>query len=308
MARATLGELCKQLDVRPLSSGLPVSAEQLARPVGDPQPLDTAAEGALTWLSPRHFAKRPTWTAGEDCVVIAPVGAAARYASSRAVFLEVEAPKLAFIRAVEACFSDVSGVDFSTERIDPSARVAASARIAIGAVIGPRVTLGERVVVGPNTVLANCRVGDDSRVGANCTIGLPGFGYEKDDAGRYHRFPHLGDVVIGRDVDIGSNTCIDRGSLGSTVIGDGCKIDNLVHVAHNVVLGTNAVVIANSMLGGSVKVGDNAWIAPSVSIMNQATIGAAAVAGLGAVVLRDVEPGAVVVGNPARPLQKKGTS
>ena len=153
--------------------------------------------------------------------------------------------------------------------------------------------------------MANCTIAAGVRIGCNCTIGLPGFGYEKDQAGAYWRFPHLGGVRIEADVEIGSNTCIDRGSLGDTVIGRGCKIDNLVHVAHNVVLGNNAVVIANTMLGGSVTIGAGAWVAPSVTIMNQATIGAGATLGLGAVVLKDVAPGQVIVGNPGKVLEKK---
>jgi UDP-3-O-[3-hydroxymyristoyl] glucosamine N-acyltransferase len=129
---------------------------------------------------------------------------------------------------------------------------------------------------------------------------------DKDASGRYQRFPHVGGVRIGADVEIGSNVCIDRGSIGDTVICDGARIDNLVHVAHNVVIGENAVVIANAMLGGSARVERDSWIAPSASIMNQASVGAGAVVGLGAVVLRDVAANTVVAGNPARELERKG--
>jgi len=133
---------------------------------------------------------------------------------------------------------------------------------------------------------------------------LSGFGYERDSGGRYWRFPHVGKVVIEADVEIGSNTCIDRGAIGETRIGRASKIDNLVHIAHNVTLAPNSIVIANAMLGGSVHVGEGAWIAPSASIMNQAHIGARAIVGLGAVVLKSVDADTTVVGNPAKPLVK----
>jgi UDP-3-O-[3-hydroxymyristoyl] glucosamine N-acyltransferase len=173
--------------------------------------------------------------------------------------------------------------------------------LARGVVIGSGVVLGDRVRIGPNTCIANTTVGANTSIGANCTIGLPGFGYEKDADGRYWRFPHVGRVEIGMDVEIGSNSCIDRGALGSTRIGRGVKVDNLVHIAHNVTIGENALIIANSMIGGSTQVGPRAWIAPSASIMNQLSIGADAVIGMGAVVVRNVGEAAVVMGNPARP-------
>jgi UDP-3-O-[3-hydroxymyristoyl] glucosamine N-acyltransferase len=142
------------------------------------------------------------------------------------------------------------------------------------------------------------------RIGANCSIGLPGFGYERDEDGRYWRFPHLGRVIIASDVEIGSNTCIDRGAIGDTIIERGVKIDNLVHIAHNVILKENVVVIANSMVAGSVTVDADAWISPSAAIKNKLSIGHGSVVGLGAVVIRDVAPHTTVIGNPARLLEK----
>jgi UDP-3-O-[3-hydroxymyristoyl] glucosamine N-acyltransferase len=112
-------------------------------------------------------------------------------------------------------------------------------------------------------------------------------------------------VEIEENVEIGSNTCIDRGALGNTIVRSGAKIDNLVHLAHNVVVGCNALVIANSMIGGSTVIEEGAWIAPSVSVMNQVSIGKSSILGMGAVVIKDVADGAVMVGNPAKALEKK---
>lgn len=304
----TVFELAELLTAVPMQFGAPAAPAASSVRVGPPRPLDEAEAEQLTWLSQRELERRDSWRGSAACVVIAASGAATKYRNSRAVFIEVDSPKLAFIKAVDACFPELQTDSFEPGRalsIDPSSVVSSSARLASGVVVGPRVKVGERVRVGPNTVLSNCSIGDDSSVGANCTFGLSGFGYEKDESGAFHRFPHVGDVRIGRNVEIGSNTCIDRGSLGSTVIGDGCKIDNLVHIAHNVVLGRNVMVIANAMLGGSVRIDDGAWVAPSVAVMNQASIGADATLGLGAVVIKNVEAGDVVVGNPAKVLRSK---
>jgi UDP-3-O-[3-hydroxymyristoyl] glucosamine N-acyltransferase len=214
-------------------------------------------------------------------------------------------PKLAFSQAVERFFASLITIEWPNAdegRIHAAARLGSDVMLAPGVVIGSNVDLGDGVSVGPNTCLANCSIAKGVRIGANCSIGLPGFGYERDEHGRYWRFPHIGRVVIAIDVEIGSNTCIDRGAIGDTIVERGVKIDNLVHIAHNVVLRENVVVIANSMLAGSVTVEADAWIAPSAAIKNKLSVGHGSIVGLGAVVIRDVAPHAVVVGNPARTL------
>jgi UDP-3-O-[3-hydroxymyristoyl] glucosamine N-acyltransferase len=225
------------------------------------------------------------------------------------VVVPCEHPKFAFTSLVNHFFPAAvvtawPGVD--EPAIDGSARIGSRVLLSHGVVIGSGVEIGDDVRIGPNTCVANTTIANEVTIGANCTIGLPGFGYDKSPTGEYLRFPHLGRIRIGNGVDIGSNTCIDRGSLGDTLIGDGAKIDNLVHIAHNVVLGKRVVVIANSMIGGSTTVDDDVWIAPSASLMNQVKIGSAAVLGLGSVVLKDVPADAVMVGNPARPLEPRG--
>lgn len=144
-------------------------------------------------------------------------------------------------------------------------------------------------------------IGSGTRIGPNCSIGQPGFGYEIIDGEPTH-FPHVGRVLIGDNVHIGANVTIDRGTLSDTVIEDGVKIDNLVHIAHNVVVRRNAFVIAGAMLGGSCDIGEDAWIAPHAVIKEGVRIGKRVVVGLGAVVLKDVEDDAVVAGVPARRL------
>lgn len=162
-------------------------------------------------------------------------------------------------------------------------------------------TIGENVSIQHNTVVyAGTVIGNNVNIGANCTIGGVGFGYEKDDNGLFQLIPHLGNVVIKDNVDIGNNTAIDRAVMGSTILEENCKVDNLVHIAHGVRLGKNVVVIANAMIAGSVVVEDNAWISPSASILNQKKVGTNSVVGMGAVVVKNVNNNEVVAGNPSK--------
>jgi len=161
--------------------------------------------------------------------------------------------------------------------------------------------IGNNCFIGYNNVLhKKTKIGNDVKIGSNNTIGGIGFGYEKNEKGDYEVLPHIGNVVISNKVEIGNNTCIDRAVLGSTIIKQNVKIDNLVHVAHGVVIGENSLIIANSMLGGSSVIGKNAWISPSVSIINKGEIEDGALVGMGAVVVKPVKSKTIVVGNPAK--------
>jgi UDP-3-O-[3-hydroxymyristoyl] glucosamine N-acyltransferase len=263
-----------------------------------------AGEGDLAWISSKQAKAHPERLESfGGSLLIGPGDAAPEHIP----MIACDKPKLAFILVVDEFFSDLAHTTWPApgEHLSPDARIADDAVLASGVVIGSGVIIDSGAIVGPNTVIANCTINRGGRIGANCSIGLPGFGFEKDENGKFWRFPHIGRVIIEEDVEIGSNTCVDRGSIGDTVIGRGVKIDNLVHVAHNVTIGPNSLVIANSMLGGSAAIGENVWVAPSASLMNQVSVGKSAVLGLGAVVLKDVEEAAVMVGNPARLLRKE---
>src|SRR5690606_230154 len=120
-------------------------------------------------------------------------------------------------------------------------------------------------------------------INAGTVIGAEGFGYQRNENGEFEKFPHIGGVIINDNVDVGSNTSIDRGALGNTIIGEGAKIDNLVHIAHNVKVGKHAAVIAHAMIGGSSVIGDYSWVAPNSAIRDQISIGNRVTVGLGAV-------------------------
>lgn len=170
------------------------------------------------------------------------------------------------------------------------------------AAIGPDVLiLGVGVEIGPHASLeGTVVVGHRVKIGAGARIGQDGFGYELEADGTWLPKEHGYGVVLSDDVHIGANSCVDRGSWRPTVIGEGTKIDNLVHVGHNVRTGRNCMIVAGAVLCGSVELEDGAYIAPGALVRERLTVGAGSVVGLGAVVVKNVEPGVTVAGVPAR--------
>lgn len=135
-------------------------------------------------------------------------------------------------------------------------------------------------------------------------IGKVGFGYARDTDGSLVQMPHQGNVIIGEHVDIGAHTCIDRAVVGSTIIGNGTRIDNLVHIGHGAHIGENCLLVAGSVIGGSARIGSRVFIGMGALIKNKVTIGDDVTIGMGSVVTKDVPSGETWVGNPARKLEK----
>lgn len=174
--------------------------------------------------------------------------------------------------------------------------------------VGPDVQLGDGCHVSAHASIEGpVRIGWGVFIGPGARIGSPGFGYEwvpepdNPDPRRYWKWKsHDYGVVLGDFVDVGANACIDRGSWRDTVIGAGTKIDNLVHIAHNVVTGRDCMVIAGAEISGSCVLEDRAYVAPKACVRERLTLGEECIVGLGAVVVKDVPARMIVVGNPAR--------
>jgi UDP-3-O-[3-hydroxymyristoyl] glucosamine N-acyltransferase len=189
--------------------------------------------------------------------------------------------------------------------IGDGTRIGVSSSIGAGCAIGKRVNLGEGCVLHPNvTIYDNVDIGQRTILHSGVVIGADGFGYVMED-GRWQKFPQVGRVEIGDHVEIGANSCVDRAAMGVTSIGEGTKIDNMVHVGHNCRIGRHVVVAAQTGFSGGVTVEDYAVIGGQVGIGDKARIETRAVLGSGCGVLTSkiVRSGETVWGTPARPLK-----
>jgi UDP-3-O-[3-hydroxymyristoyl] glucosamine N-acyltransferase len=272
-----------------------------------PAPLDCAAPGDLSFCTTGRAGAQERLHACQASMVIVDGGVLDGISEKSLSPLIVRSrnARLDFIRVLQRFFVAPG----ATHTLHPSAVIDPCARIGDAVSVGPLCTIADDVEVGPGTVIyagvhiyPGVRIGARVVINSGTVIGAEGYGFERNDVGELERFPHLGGVVIEDDVEIGANVAIDRGALGNTWIGPRVRIDNLVHVAHNVQIEADVAIIAHAMLGGSALIGGQAHVAPCVSIREGIAVGARAVVGVGAVVTRPVAEGTTVLGNPAREL------
>jgi UDP-3-O-[3-hydroxymyristoyl] glucosamine N-acyltransferase len=281
--------------------------------IGGVRSLEDAGPGDLTFVTEaRHLPRLET--SGAGAVILA-----AALPGSKRPALRTSNPYLALARALVVFYQPLSGVP----GIHPTAVVSADARVHDTASIGPLCVLAGGVEIGAGTILdAQVFVGGNVRVGQDCrlfpqvtlregtelgdrvvvhsgtVIGADGFGYARDGA-RYVKIPQIGRVVLEDDVEIGANAAIDRATLGTTRIGRGTKIDNLVQIAHNVQVGEDTVIVAQVGISGSSRIGSRVTIAGQVGVTDHVQVGDNAIVGAQAGVSKDVPEGAIVLGAPA---------
>lgn len=190
--------------------------------------------------------------------------------------------------------------------IGRGARIGARCRIGDGCTIGAGAAIGEDCVLHPRvSIYGRVAIGSRCVIHSGAVIGADGFGFEMT-AGAWSKVPQIGTVTIGDDVEIGANDCIDRATLGATLIGDGTKLDNMVHIGHNCRIGRHVVIAAQTGLAGGVSIGDYAVVGGQVGVGDKARIESKAVVGSGAGILTSkiVRAGEPVWGTPARPLRQ----
>lgn len=303
--QATLAELAQLLN-----GTVEGDAQQMIRGIA---PLAQARAGELTFVTGRKFAAQLIHSQATAVLVDLdlPVDRPA---------IRVPNPWLGLITLLKHFFPPPhppSGVD-ARAVLGPGVVLGAQVSIGPYAVIGEGSRLGDRVIVYPGTSIgAGCDIGAESIVYANVSIyarvslgrrvivhsgaviGADGFGFYPGPDGALHKIPQVGRVVIGDGVEIGANTCIDRAMLGDTVIEAGAKLDNLVQIGHNVVVGAQSVLAAQAGLAGSVQVGTRVRIGGQVGVADHVTIGDAAAIAAQAGVAQDVAPGTTSMGSPA---------
>ena len=253
------------------------------------------------------------------CLIVGPDGPSL----DGRTLIRVPEPRNAFARVMRALYPPAR----PKAGIHPAAVIAKSAAVGDGVSIGAYCVVGEEARIGDNCVLHNgvsigdgCTLGQDCRLHpgvvlyhqvtlgdrvilhAGCVIGSDGFGYALE-GGRYEKFPQIGVVRIGNDVEIGANSCVDRAALGVTSIGDGTKLDNLVHIGHNCKIGQHVVIAAQTGLSGGVEVEDHVVMGGQVGIGEKARVGNKAVVGgqSGILPRKSIHAGETVWGTPSRP-------
>jgi UDP-3-O-[3-hydroxymyristoyl] glucosamine N-acyltransferase len=282
------------------------------------RPLDRAGPDALSFaISSRYAAGLGTSRAG---AVLVPEELAAASTGPRTRIV-VPDPYGALVRVLRALFP----AEPPPSGIDPTARIGAGTALGSDVSIGPfvvlgrnvrlgarsrlaqHVSLGDGVIVGEDTVIgpgvvcyAGSRIGNRVVLKAGAVIGGDGFGYLSDGKG-HTRIPHVGGCILEDDVEVGSNTCIDRGSVDDTVVGRGTKVDNLVQVGHNVHIGERCLIMAGVGIAGSTRIGNDAILAGHVGVTDHLVIGDRARIAAKSAIFGDVPAGASFSGHPARP-------
>ena len=278
-------------------------------------PADSAQPGDLV------FAEHADFFAKAEASQASAILVSADYTSTTKVLIRVPKARVGFAKALALFFPEPT----FPAGVHPTAQVAATAQVDSTAYVGPFCVVNERAKIGSRTVLEggnhigpDCMLGEDSRlfprvvlyartqvghrvrIHAGAVIGSDGFGYVFDQ-GRHLKVPQIGNVIVQDDVEIGANTTIDRAALGSTVIGKGGKIDNLVQVGHNVVLGEHCILCGQAGIAGSTKLGNYVTMAGQAGLAGHITIGNQVTVGAQSGVMHDIPDGQTWLGAPAQP-------
>lgn len=293
--------------------------------IGDVKPLQEAGPGELSFFDNRKYLPQLLATRASACLVAPEF--AGRVPSGTAV-LVTPTPYRAFARAMQLFYPDAlrpkAALASSEEpaihptarleedvMVEPTAVVGREAQIgrgtvvAAGAVIGYRVMIGRGCYIGPGASVTHALLGDRVILHAGVRVGQDGFGFAMGSQGHI-KVPQVGRVIIQDDVEIGANSCIDRGALKDTVIGEGTKIDNLVQIGHNVVIGRHCVIVGQTGISGSTELGDFVVMGGQSGAVGHIKIGTGAQIAGGSHPKNDVPAGARMGGTPAVPMIEYG--
>lgn len=286
-------------------------------PITSAANIDDAKPSQLSFVASARYLERLRGSHASG--VIVPRGTSTSSVTNGTCLLAADDPEMAFVACLHRLYpaKPSPGVISPQAHVDPSAvvgagslveafasvgagtRIGANCRVHAGCRVGANVTLGTNCVLHANVVLYDgVTLGDNVIVHAGAVIGADGFGYKFRD-GEHVKFPQVGTVEIGSNVEIGANTCIDRAALGVTRIGEGTKIDNQVHIAHNVTIGARALLCGQVGIGGSTVIEDYAVLASQCGVADHVTVGQRAMVLAQAGVTKDVAPNDQVMGFPA---------
>lgn len=239
----------------------------------------------------------------EECLIVAKKGHFIDKESFS--YIITEEPKAVFFSILDYFWGDKETAQLAATAIIKTEKIAQNVSVGEHCFIDKDVSIGEGTVIEPNvTILHHVEIGKNCIIHAGAVIGADGYGYFVNENGNPEKVKHFGGVVIGDNVEIGANACIDRGTIDYTFIGNNVKVDNLVHVAHNVQIQDASMLTAGTIVCGSVNLGKGSYIAPGGIVKNQKKVGEGAFVGMGAVVMEDVPEYTVVAGIQARGIRK----
>jgi len=286
--------------------------------INSPEQLEMAKNNEISFIGNKKYEK--LWETSKACAAVVNQDISIEPGDNRA-FIKVKNADLAMSQVLElfAPAPPAFHVDVHPNAvIDATAKIGNGSRIGAGCYIGPNVKIGDDTTIYPNVTILDecvignrtiiwsgtvirerCHIGNDCILHPNATIGADGFGFRPCSERGLVKIPQIGNVIIGNGVEIGANSCVDRGKFSSTVLGDGCKIDNLVQIGHNSRLGKFCIMAGNSGLAGSVTLGNGVIIGGSASIKDHTTIGDGAIVGAGSGVTGDIAAGKTMLGYPA---------
>ena len=299
---------------------------RLDRRITNIAPVELAGPGDLTFIDSAKFADDLKETDAGACLLTEQFE---DIAPKHVALLRVREPYRAFVMVARALFPDgtrpsslfeASGISADAKVhpasrlesevtidpgavIGPRAEIGAGSVISAGAVIGPGVRIGRDCVVGANASIVHAIIGDRVVFHAGCRIGQDGYGYLPGPKG-HEKIPQLGRVIIQDDVEIGANTAIDRGGIRDTMIGEGTKIDNLVQIGHNVVIGRHCILVGQVGISGSVRIEDYAMLGGQAGIADHVTVGEGAKVAAKAGVMSDIPPRGRWGGIPAMSMRE----
>lgn len=263
--------------------------------------IESANENSLVFISNTRIDKLELLNKTKAKLIICDISEINSFESEKCLII-VDNPKAIFASIINKIFNEKK-----INQVHPTCIIHSDAKLNKNIYIGPysiigNCTIEEGVEIESNVCINdNVYIGKNVKIQSGCVIGTEGFDYILDENGKYiQNFPQLGGVKIEENVIIGSNTCIQRGTLGDTIIKKNCLIDNMITIAHNVVINENTIIIGHSHIGGSVIIGKNAFIGQSSSIANVGYVGERSKTGIGSVVIRSVNNGESVFGNPAK--------
>ena len=264
-----------------------------------------ADEQSLVFVDPQHERKQACVESTRAGVVLCdPSCQVPADTGEGRLFVLLDNPKLAFLAILRALFAP------APERgVHPSAVVHPEADISPSAYVGPltyvgKASIGDGTVIRGNTFIYDkVTIGNNVVVEAGCVIGSEGSNFAIDAEGNRHQVPHLAGVVIEDNVEIQALNVIDRGILSDTVIGKDTKINSGCYIAHNCVIGERNLILGHSMVSGSVRVGDDCWVSPGTTIRDRIDIGADSFLGMGSLVVKPLDAGSKVMGQPARSVE-----